>query len=411
MSILVFGASGFTGGLIAESLATRSPQTPIILGGRPSSSATLVALQSRLVTLGAKSVSIGLADITDRAAMDRVFERAAVCISAAGPFTQVGLPVLEACIRAKVDYTDITGETPFVRESINRFHGPAAEAGVRIVHCSGFDSVPSDIGTLMLAEEAARRGTALVQVKSAFGPIKGSLSGGTVSSMMTIMDNSRREAARCSKNAYYLVDNDRKGADGPDPRSVAFDAKLNVYTAPFFMSFVNSRVVRRSHSLSSVTSNGYGKGFSYVETMYVKSWLQGVISMLLLALFAIAVSIKPLRRFLPLPKPGEGPSLASREKGFFNVGLVGTTEDGNVLYGEVRAKGDPGYLGTGIMASEAGLHLLATKGRSGNVGGVLTPATALGMAYAKRLAPAKPGDYGVSFNIVDKLTVFDSRKK
>lgn len=411
MSILVFGASGFTGALIAESLASRSPQTPIILGGRPSSSATLVALQARLTTLGARSVSVGLADITDTASMDRVFSKAQVCISAAGPFSKVGIPVLEACIRSGVDYADITGETPFVRDSVTRFHAQAQEAGVRIVHCSGFDSVPSDIGVLMLAEEAARRGSALREVRSAFGPMSGAVSGGTIASMITIMDTNRKEAARCSKNAYYLVDNpERKGGDGPDPRGTAFDGKLGgVWTAPFVMAFVNSRIVRRSHSLSSVTPHGYGKNFSYTETMFVKSWLQGVISTIFLALFAIAVSIKPLRRFLPLPKPGEGPSRPAREKGFFNVGLVGTTEDGNVLYGEIRGKGDPGYLLTGVMASEAGLHLLATRGK-GHPGGVLTPATALGMTYAKRLAPAKDGDFGIEFKVVDNLTVFKRRK-
>ena len=395
--IVLFGATGFTGKLVAEYLAKHTTGVVWAVAGR--NEGKLREVISGLGDAG-KKLGLFLADSSDEAALDKIAKSARVVITTVGPYAKYGLPLAHACAKNGTHYVDITGEVPFVRASIDQNHSLAKETGARIVHCCGFDSIPSDLGVLTLAEKARAEGDSLAKTRFVLLRAKGGFSGGTAASMMNLMKEAERDRKlrQLLWDPYSLTPDAASEirVDGPDRPRVERDERENVWTGPFVMAAVNTRVVRRSNAL---LGHAYGASFSYDETMSVgkvplglaraAAFTASVGGVLLLA------SKKPTRELLErfLPGAGDGPSKAERDSGYFRIVIHATTARGTKLTARVEGTSDPGYGETAKMLSESALALLDGAHASPD-GGVLTPAVALGMPLVARLRAA-----GMTFDV------------
>jgi len=285
----------------------------------------------------------------------------------------------------------------FVRDSIDRCHDVAARAGARIVHCCGFDSVPSDLGVLLL-HHAARADDAgdLRDTTLAVTALRGGISGGTVASMMGQQEEVRgsAERRRAVADPYALSPDRGAEPDLGDERDldwVRYDGDLGMWTGPFAMAGINTRVVRRSNALQGWV---YGRRFRYRE---VTGFGAGPAAPLLAA--AVSTTLKateaglafgPSRALLGqlLPAPGRGPGERTRRTGYFRLQIHTRTSAGARYLGTIGARGDPGYAATSVMLGEAALCLALDQDQLPDHAGVLTPATAMGAALAARLRSA-----------------------
>lgn len=393
--IVVFGATGFVGELTAAYLAQSAPAgTRIALGGR--SRQKLEATQAKL---GSKAADwpLVVADSGDEQALAEMAGSTKVVITTVGPYFRYGLPLVEACAAAGTHYADLTGEPLFMRRSIDLAHDRAQESGAKIVHTCGFDSIPSDIGVLLLHDHAKSTGagdledTTLV-VKGASGGI----SGGTIDSLRGQLDEAKSSQAsrRLMVDPYSLSPDRSKEPDlgsERDPMGVIRDDELGGFLAPFVMGTVNTRVVRRSNALKEYA---YGRRFRYRELMLGGPLPLGPVKAAAIAgglgALVAGLSLGPTRKLLDrvLPDPGEGPSEERRDKGYFRIDTHSRTSNGSHLVCRISAPGDPGYKATAVMLGESGLSLALDGDRLPEGGGVLTPATAMGTVLADRLRAA-----------------------
>ena len=386
--VVVFGATGFVGRLTAEYLAGHAPEgVRIALGGR-----SRERLEKVRAELGV-DWPVVTGDSSDAEAMRALAESAKVVATTVGPYARYGTPLVEACAAAGTHYADLTGEPLWMREMIDRFHGPAEQSGARIVHTCGFDSIPSDLGVLVLREEAGEELEATTLVVRA---MKGGPSGGTLESMTGQLDDVRADKAKAKlANDPYALSPDRSAEPDLgrelDLRGPQHDDELGEWLAPFVMASVNTRVVRRSNALLQWR---YGRRFRYREATAMGSGVAGRVKATGLSAglgaFVAGMTFGPSRTVLRrvLPAPGEGPSEKTRETGFFKIEIHARTVSGSRWVCRVAAKGDPGYKATALMLGEAALCLALDEERLPDRAGVLTPATAMGMPLVERLRAA-----------------------
>ena len=401
--LIVFGATGFTGSLVAEYLLERYGHRDDLrwaIAGR--SQEKLDVLKAELGKDAATLETI-VVDSSDGPALAEMARRTRVVITTVGPYALYGSALVAACVEAGTDYCDLAGEVQWIRQMIDRHHARAEETGARIVHCCGFDSIPMDMGVYFLQQEAKRRhGAFCASIALFVKATRGSASGGTLASMINIIREARkdRDVARILANPYALnPDGEREGPDGRDQQNAAYDDDAGCWTAPFVMAGVNTRVVRRSHALAGYP---YGKEFRYREAVMTGKgpggWLKGSGMTLALGGLVLGISLSPTRRLLQkffLPSPGEGPGPEAREAGFFNLMQVGKLPDGTVMRTRITGDRDPGYGSTSKMLAESGVCL--AKDALPSRGGVLTPATAMGDALLRRLRD----NAGLTFDVVD----------
>ena len=390
---MVFGATGFVGRLVAEYLARHAPsETRIGLAGR--SAAKLAAVQEHLGPEAAQWPAL-VADLNDARSLAEMADAARVVVTTVGPYRHQGIDLVEACVKAGTHYADLAGEVLFVRESIDRFHDVAARKGVRIVHSCGFDSIPSDLGTLLLHQAATAdsagdlQGTTLL-VKT----LKGALSGGTIASMRQQVHEARHDArSRKIVGDPYALSPDRAEepdlGDERDLLGMEFDRELGTWVGPFIMAGFNTRVVRRSNALQGWA---YGRRFRYREASAFGPGPAGAMKAAAMtaglgAAFASLAFGPSVLMDRVLPKPGTGPDEKARVSGRFMVELWARTSHGDQYVARVGADGDPGYAATSVMLGESALCLAFDRNLPG-AGGVLTPATAMGMALVERLRAA-----------------------
>jgi short subunit dehydrogenase-like uncharacterized protein len=338
------------------------------------------------------------ADAADARSLVVIAEQTELVVTTVGPYMLHGLPLAEACADAGTDYCDLTGETPFVRSVIDRCQARAAETGARLVPCSGFDSIPSDLGVFLLHEHFASRGERLGRARFVMGKAKGTFSGGTAASMVNLMEAATRDRAvrRVLGDPYALSPDPSqdRGPDGSDPRGIGRDGDARTWTAPFVMAAINTRVVRRTNA---VLGFPYGRDFRYEEVVGTGDGLGGLLRAASItagmgAVLGLAAT-PPTRRLLQrlLPKSGEGPSRSARETGFFRVRIFGwpAGQERPSAVCHVEGTNDPGYGETAKMLGETALLLLETRAATaGKRGGVWTPASALGSELAARLRTA-----------------------
>ena len=401
--IVVYGATGFTGALVADYLLDRygcDQDLRWAIAGR--SRARLEDLRNELGDR-AGSLEIVVADSADGRALADMANRTRVVITTVGPYALYGSSLVAACVEAGTDYCDLAGEVQWIRRMVDRHHERAAETGARIVHCCGFDSIPMDLGVHFLQHETRQRTGAYCESIALFvKATRGSASGGTLASMINIIREARRDrdVARILANPYALNPaGERDGPDGRDQQKVAFDNDAGCWTAPFVMAGVNTRVVRRSHALAGYP---YGREFRYREAVMTGKgpggWLKGSMMTLALGGLVLGISFSPTRRLLQkffLPSPGEGPGPEAREAGFFNLMQVGKLPDGSTIRTRITGDRDPGYGSTSKMLAESAVCL--AKDELDSPGGVLTPAAAMGNALLRRLRE----NAGLTFDIVD----------
>jgi short subunit dehydrogenase-like uncharacterized protein len=395
LDVVLFGATSYVGRLCAEYLARAAPAgTRIGLAGR--SQERLRDLQS---SLGGPAADWPLlvADANDPASLKALAAATRALATTVGPYRRYGLPVIEACAGAGTHYADLTGEVLFMREAIDRFDAVASASGARLVHSCGFDSIPSDLGVLLLHEAVTADGTGqLEDTTLVVRAMKGGASGGTVASLKGTVDDVRKDPklARLIADPYALSpDRDAEPDLGPerDLRGVQFDRELSMWLGPFVMGTINTRAVRRSNALQD---HAYGPRFRYREVMGFGSGpLAAVQAAAIVGGFgalAAGLVIPPTRAVLDrvLPSPGEGPSESQRERGHFRLEIHTRTSSGARYVCRLAAKGDPGYKATAVMFGESGLCLALDEDRLPPRAGVLTPATAMGDALVARLRSA-----------------------
>ncbi len=387
LDIVVFGATGFVGKLTAEYLAEHAPEgVKIGLAGR--SEEKLARVKAEV----GKDWPTIVADSSDAASMKALAERCRVVATTVGPYRKYGMPLVEACAEAGTDCIDLTGEPLFIRESIDRCHERAAETGAKIVHCCGFDSIPSDLGVWLLHQEAGELEETTFILKGA----RGGASGGTVDSMTTMLDEAKGDA-RQRKLLFdpYSLSPDRDAE--PDlGRQLDFgppahDDDTGQWLAPFVMGAINTRTVRRSNALQDWA---YGRRFRYRETMATGSGVVGLAKATAvvggLGAMTGVLAVPPVRNALGrfIPSAGEGPSEEAREKGFFKIEIHARTPAGERYVARVSAQGDPGYAATAVMFGETALCLAVDRDALPARAGVLTPATALDGPLVERLRAA-----------------------
>jgi len=385
--IVLYGASGFVGRQTVAHFVRHAGGLRWALAGR--SAERLAAAQRQA---NATAAGIVIADAADADALDALAAQARVVLSTAGPFARYGSELVAACVRHGTHYVDITGETPWVREMIDRHHDAAAHRGTRIVPGCGFDSVPADLGAWLVARALQQRhGQRCVSVKACYS-LRGGLNGGTFASLMNALDSGRgRELA----DPFLLNPPGTAPADAAshaDPLAPHHDADFDAWLGPFFMGPINTRVVRRTAALCG--DGPYAPDFRYQE--YLR-FGRGAVAALAAAGTSFAsvagqgaMALRPLRRLAAslAPAPGEGPSERTMDGGSFRCELLGSGERGARERGCIAARGDPGNRATTLFVCEAALALALDApdlpGGSAR-GGVLTPATAFGEVLARRL--------------------------
>jgi short subunit dehydrogenase-like uncharacterized protein len=395
--LVVWGATGVAGGLLAEYLTERygPAELSLALGGRDAG--RLDALASELTDRSEwEDIPVVVGDATEPASLREIARETEVICTTVGPYTRYGTPLVEACIDAGTDYCDLTGEVNWIRETVDRYHEAAVDAETRIVHSCGFDSVPADIGTLLVqsfAIETFDTPCDLVRIYLEGG--SGSVSGGTLASFAELFEAASNDpvAKKTLRNPYSLAPpGERDGVDPGEQRRPQNDRLRSAWTGPSPMAPVNERVIRRSNALLSYP---WGREFQCTEVVPTGDGLGGAAGASLIAggigLFTAAMSVGPirsgLRRFV-FPDPGEGPTSEEAENGSFRIRVLGrgTNVDGPfTVEAEFGADLDPGYGATARMLGEAGICLLRDEVDSPLSGGVLTPASGIGEPLADRL--------------------------
>ena len=390
LDVVLFGATGFVGKLTADYLARAAPDGARIgLAGRSPDKLERVRGE-----LGARAADWPLivADSHDGAALADLAARTTVVATTVGPYRRYGVPLVEACAAAGTHYADLTGETLFMRETIERFDAPARASGARIVHTCGFDSIPSDIGVLVLHEAAGELTDTTLVVRR----IRGGVSGGTLASLKGTVDDVKedRSLMRVLADPYALSpdpDNEPRLGKEADLRGAEHSDDLGTWFGPFVMASVNTRVVRRSNALQDWA---YGRRFRYREVMEFGSGATGRMKALGtgggVAALVGGLALPPSRFVLDrvLPGPGAGPKEDLVRHGFFAIEIHARTPADERWVCRVEAQGDPGYGATSVMLGESALALGLDAEKLPDRAGVLTPATGLGLRLADRLRAA-----------------------
>lgn len=401
--IVLFGATGFVGRLTAHHVAAHAPEgTRIALAGR--SIDRLEAVRAGLGP-GASQWPLVVVDAADAAGLRALAARTRVVCTTVGPYAKYGLPLVAACAAEGTHYCDLTGEVLFVRDAIDAHHDEALATGARIVTSCGFDSVPSDLGVWLTAQQViadgeGTLGETLLHVRA----LRGGVSGGTIDSMrqQAIVAGSDPAARRIAGDPHGLSPDRRAEPPSrnrpPAPTGLLdtlarqvparFDPVTGRWVAPFFMASYNTRIVRRSNAL---TGWSYGREFRYDEVMDTGRGATGAVragltTAVLAGLFG-GMSFGPTRAVLDrvLPKPGQGPSAERMARGRFVMEIEATTTTGARYRTTVAADEDPGYSGTAIMLGQSALALALDTDGLPEAAGVLTPATGIGGPLVDRL--------------------------
>jgi short subunit dehydrogenase-like uncharacterized protein len=403
--VVLFGATSFVGQILARHLA----EAP---GGHRGLKWAIAGrskdkLEALRASLGPKSERLPLvvADAADAAALGRMCAETRVVVSTVGPYALYGEPLVKVCAETGTDYCDLTGEVQWIRRMIGAYEKTAKKSGARIVHCCGFDSIPSDLGVYFLQREAQTRfGAPCTEVRMRVKAMRGGFSGGTVASLLNVVKEAsadpelRRELA----NPYSLCpEGYGSGIRQPNIRGPQYDADFESWAAPFVMSAINTRIVQRSNALSKLA---YGEDFRYDEAMLTGRGVAGQLAAAGvtagLAAMMVAGALPPARwalgRFV-LPAPGEGPSPEAQRKGFFDLRFLGRTDGGRELRVKVTGDRDPGYGSTAKMLAQAANCLALDLADAPPRGGFWTPATLFGDRLVERLT----AHAGLTFEVLE----------
>jgi short subunit dehydrogenase-like uncharacterized protein len=366
--IIVYGATGYTGRLVAEYLKDKSG-LKWAMAGR--SQAKLEEVRD---LIGAPAdTPLVVADASDPASLDAMAKRAKVVLTTVGPYQLYGNELVAACVANGTDYTDLCGEPAWMRQKIDQHDAAAKASGARIVFSAGFDSIPFDLGVLMLQRDAtATHGAPAPRVKGRVRAMVGKFSGGTAASLKATMAAAAKDPAVIGylTNPFSLAGG-FEGPAQPAGNKPEYDESLGSWATSFIMAPINTKNVHRTNAL---LGHPYGSDFVYDEMMLTGPGDAGQQA-------AEYVAKTPMIGTPDDPKPGEGPTKEERDSGHYDVLFVGEYPDGGRVLYSVKGDRDPGYGSTSKMIAETAIALAESDGP----GGVTTPGAALGEALVRRL--------------------------
>ncbi|HNW17030.1 MAG TPA: saccharopine dehydrogenase NADP-binding domain-containing protein [Sphingorhabdus lacus] len=366
--IIVYGATGYTGRLVAEYLIGKSG-LKWAMAGR---SADKLAEVRDLIGAPADTPLV-VADASDPATLDAMAKRANVILTTVGPYQLYGNELVAACVANGTDYTDLCGEPAWMRQKIDAHDAAAKASGARICFSAGFDSIPFDLGVLMLQKHCIEKfGAPAPRVKGRVRAMAGKFSGGTAASLKATMAAAAKDPAVIGylTNPFSLAGG-FEGPAQPAGNKPEYDESLGSWATNFVMAPINTKNVHRTNAL---TGHLYGTDFVYDEMMLTGPGDAGQQA-------AEYVAKTPMIGTPDDPKPGEGPTKEERENGFYDVLFVAEYPDGRTARLSVKGDKDPGYGSTSKMISETAIGLSEIDG----AGGVTTPGAALGEALVDRL--------------------------
>jgi len=390
--LVIVGATGFVGGIVCRYLLSHGETEA---GNNWAIAGRSQAKLDRLVqSLGAKATDLStfVVDATDEAALTALCSQTKVIVSTVGPYALYGETLVRVCATTGTDYCDLTGEVQWVQQMIQKYEAIAQQSGARIVHCCGFDSIPSDLGVYYLQQQSQRHwGEPCFRVKMRVKTAQGGLSGGTIASGINLIAEAIADPAtrQALSNPHILCPNPNNWPNHPPTLiPVQTDPIFQEWIAPFVMAGINTPIVLRSNALQN---GAYGDGFQYDEAVLTGAdtvgWLAAQGVKWSFDLIALAAAIAPSRWLLAqvLPKPGEGPTEAAQAAGFYDLRFWGQTVSGHSLMVKVTGDQDPGYGSTAKILAQASLCLAKDKPKSSPPGGFWTPAAIFGQNLIQRL--------------------------
>ena len=382
--IIVWGATGYTGRLVAEHLMKTYGAAGDVAWAMAGRSAAKLAEVKR--EIGApESLPALVAYAADRGALDALVRRAKVVITTVGPYQLYGAPLVAACAAAGTDYVDLTGESNWIAAMIAAHDAEAKASGARIVFSCGFDSIPFDLGVWFAEEEAKKRfGAYAPRVRGRVRDLKGGLSGGTAASGMAVQAALQKDPslARLLADPFALTPGFR-GPEQPNGDAPYDDTVTGSWVGPFMMAGINTKAVHRSNLL---LGHPWGQGFCYDEMQMLPGPPgQG------------AGDGGGFSFPNPMPKPGEGPTKQERETGFYDLLFIAEMADGRTARIAVKGDMDPGYGSTSKILAESALCLSRDVTRTATPGGCWTSASGMGDALVRRLEARA----GLTFTVED----------
>lgn len=373
--IVVYGATGFTGQLVAEYLTQHYKSDRTLkwaMAGR--SLGKLKAVRDAIGAPG--NMPLIVADASDAASLMAMAEQTMSVITTVGPYQLYGEQLLAACAATGTDYFDLCGEPIWMRQMIDKYEAAAKESGARIVFSCGFDSVPFELGTFFVQEEAKRVfGAPAARVKGRVRDMRGTLSGGTAASAKATFDAVAKDISLIAiLNDPFALTPGFSGPKQPKGNRPLLEEDLQSWAAPFMMALINTRNVHRSNMLMGFP---YGQDFVYDEMVLTGPGEKGEAN-------AKRVMAANAEKTGPsAPKPGEGPSKEERENGLFNLLYVAIAPDGRAVRAGVTGDRDPGYGSTSKMISECAICML--RDVTDVAAGFWTPGAAMQHTLVKRL--------------------------
>ena len=382
--VVIFGASGYTGKLVAEYMQDQYGDDQSIkyaIAGRNTEKLLEVKKDLNLN----EDITILEVDSTDLDSLDKMTTSAKCILTTVGPYQLYGSKLVESCAKNGTDYVDLTGEPGWMYEMINAHKETAQKSGSRIVFSCGFDSIPFDLGVYFVQNAAKEKfGKPAPHVRGRVKAMNGEFSGGTIASLGATMSTLKEkpELIKVLANPFSLTE----GFEGPsqlDDSKPLLDEKMNMWLAPFVMAPINTKNIHRSNVL---LNHAYGEDFCYDEMMIAGEGDEG-------EQIAKAMSSGNPMGGDNVPQPGEGPSKESREQGNYDVLFFADLEEGSIG-ARVTGDMDPGYGSTSKMIAESALCLV--QDCSNLAGGIYTPAPSMGEKLIDRLIKKA----GLTFDIV-----------
>jgi short subunit dehydrogenase-like uncharacterized protein len=383
--IVVYGATGFTGQLVAEYLAAHygnDKQLKWAMAGR-----SLDKLAAVRDAIGAAAdTPLIVADASDVASLKAMIDQTKSVVTTVGPYLLYGNDLVAACAASGTDYFDLCGETPWMRRMIDAHQATAQRSGARIMFSCGYDSLPFELGVFRCQETANKvLGAPVSRVKGRIRAMKGTFSGGTAASGRALFEAAAKDPSLLAlmRDPFALTPG-FQGPKQPPGNKPMFDDDLQAWVTPFFMANINTRNVHRSNMLMGFP---YGRDFVYDEMQITGPGEEGEASAkrILAANNKMATSVAP--------KPGEGPSKEERENGSYDLLFVAVAPDGRQVRVAVRGDRDPGYGSTSKMIAECAICLLRDTPEL--KAGIWTPGAAMGDRLIKRLVDHA----GISFEV------------
>ena len=388
--LVLFGATSFVGQIITQYLSQHLADSPIrwALAGR--SAEKLHQLLDALPTDN-RDIPVLLADANDPESLRALCHQTQLVMTTVGPYDLYGEPMVKACVETGTDYCDLTGEPHWIKKMLDQYESTAQETGARIVHCTGFDSIPSDLGVWHLQNLAkARFDSHCNRVKLRIRNMRGAASGGTIATALNMAEQMKQDPQLKKQmvNPYILCPEGHGFTTRQHHISIEWDDTFERWTAPFFMAPINTKIVHRTNAL---LQQAYGKDFQYDEGLMTGPGFKGKMRARSvywgLGAFFAGIGIGPIRALLKkfvLPKPGEGPSPEDQERGFYDFRFFGQTPDGEQLITQVYGDRDPGYGSTAKIMAQTALCMVQNLSPE-HPGGFWTPASLLGQNLIDRL--------------------------